>query len=339
MRTGSLLAFYIFYWGAVHANEPVPIDYIPMGLPSFYKFTDYDPKLIGLGKKLFESNILSRNRNISCVSCHSYTMSTSDQNVLPFGTHGDLLDRNSPAIINNYYFTSFMYDGAAKSIEQQVVLPLESLLEMDLPKISVLKELNSDPRFIKFYSCLDVVEIDYPLVVKSLSTFVSSLVSGNSRFDMYLYGSDETSLNLMEKSGFELFRGKASCTSCHKIDSSFATFTDNGFHNLGVGFSNNEFKDNGRFEVTGHEIDKGKFKTPSLRNISKTSPYMHDGSIKTLIDVVNFYNDGGVSNPNLDRKVKPLDLTTEEKEQLVSFLMSLDSELRLYIETSNKCID
>jgi cytochrome c peroxidase len=173
-------------------------------------------------------------------------------------------------------------------------------------------------------------EITMAHVQKAIAAYERTLVTGNSAFDRFLYGGDKTALTEAQVRGLELFmdRKKANCVACHTVEKDFALLTDGLYHNLGAGLSpEGELTDLGRYEVTKREGDKGAFKTPSLRNVAQTAPYMHDGSLKTLRQVVDFYAGGGSSNPHLDKQIKPLALTGKDREDLVAFLESLTGEL------------
>ena len=183
----------------------------------------------------------------------------------------------------------------------------------------------------EFESAFGPGPITFEMVEKAIASFERTIVSGNSPFDRYLYGGDEEALSESAQRGLEVFRDpeKGNCAACHTIDETYALFTDNEFHNLGVDLDpQGELKDLGRYEVTQNESDRGAFKTPSLRNVALTAPYMHDGSLKTLQDVIDFYVGGGSSNPWLDEEMKALDfLTFPERADLLAFLESLTGEM------------
>jgi len=167
-------------------------------------------------------------------------------------------------------------------------------------------------------------------VEMAIASFERTMVSGNSPFDRYQYGGDKTALSAAAIRGLAIFRDKAkgNCATCHTIEDKYALFTDGKFHNIGVGVdANGELKDQGRYDQTHLEGDRGAFRTPTLRNVAKTAPYMHDGSVKTLKDVVDFYVGGGTSNPQLDKEIKELKLTGQERQDLVAFLESLTGDV------------
>lgn len=339
MQIGKFVFVIALVTSLAHSDEPAKVKSMPLGLPDFYRFKGFSYDLAILGEKLFSSKELSRNNNVSCENCHLNQISSADLRRLSIGTHGGKTARNSPVIFNLYSRNSFMFDGRASTLIDQVALPLEDKVEMDvLPELAI-QRLGNSSDITLLLSCLGYQNLDYGLIKKSLASYVGSLVSGDSRFDRYLYENEPDSLTKSEIRGFEIFRGKANCTSCHTVDTTSALFTDNGFHNLGVGYDGESHVDVGRYQVSEAIEDMGKFKTPTLRNISRTAPYMHDGSIESLIEVVEFYNEGGRLNPNLDRKIKPLNLTNQEMADLVDFLNSLDSVINIYSPSSNKCVN
>jgi len=340
MRIGKYIFYLIVFLPSLaQANELAKVNSLPLGLPSFYKVKGFSHDLALLGEALFSSVALSKNNNVSCQSCHLPAISTADSNKFSKGTHGIATKRNTPVVFNLYTSNALMLDGRASSVLQQISMPLEAKEEMDISVGLAIERLNRSPDVMALLTCLDYKKLDYKLIKQSLTSYVASLVAGGSKFDQYFYENKRGLLTISEQRGVELFRGKANCTSCHTIDTTYSLFTDNGFHNLGVGYDGQYYADSGRYQVTGLEEDKGKFKTPTLRNISKTGPYMHDGSIETLIEVIEFYNDGGRPNPNLDRKIKPLELSQREMQDLVNFLKILESNVNLYSPSSKECIN
>jgi cytochrome c peroxidase len=217
--------------------------------------------------------------------------------------------RNVPAIINRAYGTSFFWDGRTTSLEEQVLRPIEAHDVMGF---------TADAAAAR-------VALTREALARALASYVRSILSGNSPFDRFVAG-DRQALSPQAQAGLAVFRGRGRCTSCHLGP----TFTDELFHNTGVAWlpPRQAFQDDGRYLVTGRDTDRGAFKTPTLREVSNTSPYMHDGSLATLEDVVAFYDEGGRGNPNLDVDVRPLGLTAEEKRVLVAFLGSLSGEIR-----------
>jgi cytochrome c peroxidase len=214
--------------------------------------------------------------------------------------------RSAPALVNRGYGRAFFWDGRAATLEEQVLQPIQDPSEMDmtLPEVSA--------------------RVGMPIeeVSRSLASFVRSLLSGDSPFDRFVSGARDA-LTPEQQSGLQLFRGKANCTACHVGP----TFSDERFHNTGVAWQDSRMLDQGRFGVTGKTEDRGAFKTPTLREISRTAPYMHDGSLATLTEVVDYYDRGGNTSPGLDAELRPLRLTDLEKKALVSFLGSLNGSM------------
>jgi cytochrome c peroxidase len=245
-------------------------------------------------------------------------------------------DRNSPTVFNSAYFTTQFWDGRAPSLEKQAEGPVANPVEMGNTLAAVEQHLNADPSYrAEFRKAFGAGVITYEMVEKSIASFERTVVSGNSPFDRYMYGGDRKALSASAQRGLEVFRNpkKGNCVVCHTIGDQYALFTDNKFHNLGVGVKlavtgEAELADLGRFKVTNAEADKGAFKTPSLRNIALTAPYMHDGSQKSLKEVLDFYIGGGNSNPFRDKQIHPLDfLSGRERADLQEFLMSLSGEV------------
>ncbi|MBR9910415.1 MAG: c-type cytochrome [Gammaproteobacteria bacterium] len=314
---------------ATSGIAPHRTDTLPDGLPPFIKGKHFTKERLVFGEFLFSSQLLSSKSGVSCASCHSPILSTSqEQSKIRLINSANY--RESPPIYNLTYSQRLMWDGASPSIDNQPRLPLESENEMNINWSESLENVSRTIEGKQYLSGRDIDSIYKHEVLISLSVYLRSMVAGNSRFDKYMYRGENT-LSQNEIDGFNVFKGKAKCSSCHSVDENSATFTDNGFHVLGVGYANGAFKDNGRYGVTGNYLDKGAFKTPTLRNIQYTSPYMHDGSLSTLEAVIEFYDKGGISSPpNLDSKMEQLNLTETEKTNLVLFLKTLNSSVYSY---------
>jgi cytochrome c peroxidase len=281
---------------------------------------------IALGKKLFYDKMLSSDSSVSCGTCHAPKSAFADQRVLSEGVKGTKGDRNSMPLINLAWSNSFMWDGGVTSIELQIVNPLTNRKEMNIKLEEAVARLNAQPVYIKLFKKAYGTKPDAATLFKAIASFERTLVSARSKYDKYYYGKDPSVFNESEVRGFLLFNSeKTHCSSCH----TGFNFTNGTFQNNGLYL---EYKDQGRYNVTHLESDKGKFKVPTLRNIAITAPYMHDGSFKTLEEVIDHYNKGGVNHPNKSSHVHNNDsppLTEEEKIDLINFLNTLTDETYL----------
>jgi len=264
------------------------------------------PDKVQLGRQLFFSNMLSADRSVSCATCHDPSKAFADGRAIARGVHGAVGSRNTPSLVNAGYGGVFFWDGRAATLEEQVLGPIFNPKEMGLTEATLQRQTG-----------LSSAE-----VADALASYVRTIRSGDSRYDWFVAGQTEV-LTAVEKSGLDLFRGKGRCGRCHRG----GNFTDDQFHNTGVGWQKGKFVDEGRFTVSGDSDDHGAFKTPTLREIARTAPYMHDGSIATLEDVVEFYAQGGRANPELDQRMRPIQFTPEEKQALVAFLKTLSGRV------------
>ncbi|GIW40608.1 MAG: cytochrome-c peroxidase [Candidatus Binatia bacterium] len=276
---------------------------------------------IALGKLLYFDPRLSKDGTVSCASCHNPFHGFADPAPTSKGVRNQLGTRNSPTVINRLFSQEQFWDGRAKDLEEQVLGPLTNPVEManashDEAAQRIGKIAGYRPLFEKAFGD---PKVDIERIAKAIAAYERTVVSGDSPFDRYQAG-DRDAMSPSAVRGMELFNGKANCKACH----SGFNFTDESYHNLGVGWG----KDPGRFEVTKNEEDRGAFKTPTLRNVALTAPYMHDGSEATLEEVVEFYDRGGNKNPNLSPEMKPLGLSEQEKRDLVAFLHALTGPVR-----------
>lgn len=223
-----------------------------------------------------------------------------------------------PTLINRGYGGSFFWDGRASSLEKQVLQPIQDPKEMDMTLADVIARLKGTERYPKLFQAAFGREVSADDLARALASYVRTILSGDSPYDHYVSG-DREALSAEARQGLELFRGKAHCTACHVGPN----LTDESFHNTGVAWRDGRLLDPGRFAVTGKEADRGAFKTPTLREVARTDPYMHDGSLSTLEEVIDYYNRGGNRNPHLDAELRSLHLTAEEKHALVGFLRAL----------------
>lgn len=296
--------------------------HVPLGLDEYVPLPEDNPltiEKIELGRRLFFDKRLSRDSTLACASCHLPERAFAGETPVAVGMMGQRGTRNVPSIVNRAYGKSHFWDGRAKSLEEQALDPIQNPMEMDLTLVELERRLRSDRAYREEFEAVFGAPPKAENVAKAIATFVRTLLSANSPFDKFVHG-DREALSESARRGLQIFRGKGNCIACH----SGPLFTDEQLHNTGVSWSK-EPKDFGRYEVSRKEEDRGKFKTPSLRNIALTAPYMHDGSLPTLEEVVEFYNKGCNRNPNLDSEIKLLKLTATEKSDLTAFLRSLMS--------------
>ncbi len=292
----------------------------PLGLDEYYPVPESNALTeakVGLGRRLFFDPLLSADRSIACASCHRPERAFSDTVALSVGLHGRT-GRNAPSIVNRAYGRTFFRDGRAASLEATVLQPIQSPVEMDLALSELVARLRGDPSYAGRFTEAFEDGVTRRNVARALASYVRTLRSGNAPIDRYLVG-DPSALSVAAKAGFALFAGKANCVACHVGP----TLSDEEFHNTGVFVGSSDL---GRFRVSRREADRGAFRTPTLRNVSLTAPYMHDGSLATLEEVIEFYDGGGNENPHLDPEIRPLGLTSEEKTQLLAFLRALTGE-------------
>lgn len=275
------------------------------------------PEAVALGRLLFFERTLSRDSTVACASCHRPGHAFADDRRVSVGVFGRHGTRNVPTILNRGWGKSFFWDGRIETLERQVLQPILAPAEMDMSVEEAVGRLAADPSYAKRFRDVFGEKVDAGTLAAALTAYVRSIRAGDSRFDREMEG--ETVLNDVERRGLELFQGRARCARCHRG----ALLTDEEFHNTGVAWRNGVPADSGRALVTGRHEDVGAFKTPTLRQIEHTAPYMHDGSIATLEEVVDFYSDGGHANPYLDPLIRPLELDEDEKAALVAFLKAL----------------
>ena len=305
----------------------------PLGLPPVPIPRDNPPTLetVSLGRKLFYDKRLSGDDTLACASCHDPARGFSDGRVTSLGVEGKAGSRNAPTVWNAAYMPSLFWDGRARSLEQQAEGPISNPIEMNLPHEICVSKLDSDPEFqAAFQRAFGPGPVTMERVTKAIASFERTLIRGNSAFDRYRYGGDRTGLSAAAVRGLTAFTDptRGNCAVCHPIGEKFALFTDGKFHNTGAGVnSEGDMTDVGRYGETKLENDRGSFKTPSLRNVAETPPYMHDGSLRTLKQVVDFYAGGGNSNPNLDPEMKKIRLIGRERDDLVEFLKALTGEI------------
>jgi cytochrome c peroxidase len=300
---------------------------IPFGLEETAVVIPADNPLtnekVELGRLLVFDKRLSQDNTIACMSCHLAKFAFTDGKPVSTGIRGQKGGRSAPASFNRVFSSAQFWDGRAATLEDQSVGPFTNPIEHGFANYDVMRakmmKIAGYRKLFKQAFGEDNITIDN--VGKAIASFQRTILSGNSPADRFDQGQEEGAISAEAQHGLILFREKARCTKCH----SGFNFTDEKFHNLGLGWDDNKV-DLGRYMVTKIAEDIGAFKTPTLREIARSAPYTHDGRFKTLEEVVNFYNQGGVKNPHQDPLIIPLELTDEEKRDLVAFLHTLNGE-------------
>lgn len=364
--SGALLVTGALCVVAVLAGEPAATQ-PPLGLPPapYPANNPQTAEKIELGDKLFHDKRFSSTGDVSCATCHAAEKAFTDSPLaVSQGIHNAKGTRNAPTVINSVYFETMFWDGRSPDLEDQALHPFVNPVEMGLQDHEpILKIVRSDPDYTEQFEKVfgksgDAITMTE--VTQAIAAFERTVIGGDTPFDRWYYGGDPTALTPAQQRGFDLFVNQGRCVSCHVIEQTQALFTDNRFHNIGVGInsiqedvpalageflkaeatlaevdikvlSDKRTSELGRFAVTRGVGDLGSFKTPTLRNIAITAPYMHDGSLATLDDVVVHYNNGGVTiegdpvNDFLSGGIRPLNLTDEQMADLVAFMEALTS--------------
>jgi cytochrome c peroxidase len=300
----------------------------PLGLPPVPIPADNPPtaETIALGRRLFYAAVLPVEGASSCASCHDPEYGFSDGRPRPVGLTGA---HHTPSLVNVAYHANLFWDGRASSLEQ---VHTTSLDDPAHGLAGVGETLSLDPTYVgQFEIVFGPGPITVERMAKALASFERTILSGNSPFDRYFYGGDESALSESAKLGVAVFRDakKGNCGACHSIGEQNSLFSDNKFHNSGVAVGpDGELVHLGRYEVTKQDADRGAFKTPSLRNVARTAPYMHDGSLQGLKEAMDFYVGAGNSNPWRDEELHALDfLTGPERAGIMALLEALTGEL------------
>jgi cytochrome c peroxidase len=292
---------------------------IPTGFPlvDFPSDNGYTKERWELGKQLFFDKQLSNSNTVSCSSCHNQNVAFSDNVALSIGDNNSLGTSNSPTLANVAYHPYYTRAGGVPTLEMQILVPIQEHNEFNTNMVDVIEKLKPNGMYQAMAQTAYNRELDAFVITRAIATFERSLISGNSRFDDFFYKGIENALNESERRGFKLFTSnKTNCSSCH----SGFNFTNYTFENNGLYVN---YADSGRMRLTQLPQDRAKFKVPTLRNIALTAPYMHNGSFNTLTDVLEHYNTGGQNHINKSVLIKPLTLTTQEKQDLINFLHSL----------------
>ncbi|MBC8875673.1 MAG: cytochrome-c peroxidase [Planctomycetes bacterium] len=307
---------------------------------------------VALGRKLYFDKRLSADATVSCATCHDVTRGFTDQQAVSEGIGGQFGKRNAPTTLNVALLQTLFWDGRSPTLDHQARQPILNPVEMGMPdEATALKAISDDPEYRKAFRKAYGREMNYEDLGRAIGAFERTLVFMDSPFRRFLSG-DAQAISDQARAGWELFNGKARCVACHHLNPSNPLGTDNRFHNIGVSALHQDFEslarkalkaigedaseqkldelavgtdmsELGRFMVTHNRADIGSFRTPLILNIAITPPYMHDGSLGTLWDVIDHYDKGGEANPFLDGGIEPLALTDEEIDQLVAFLFTL----------------
>jgi cytochrome c peroxidase len=294
---------------------------VPLGLqaPDVPADNDVTDAKVALGKTLFFDRRLSRDSTVSCASCHDPNRGWTDQKPVSSGIRGQKGTRSAPTVLNAAYMELQFWDGRAKSLEEQAKGPIENPIEMGFTHAEAVARLAGIKGYAPlFKAAFGDGSINIDRVAMAIATFERTVLTGNSPYDRWKAG-DTHAMSPAAVAGYNLFNDpkRANCAACHDG----FNFSDSDFHNTGIGAD-----DPGRSAVTHQDKDKGAFKTPTLRNLKNTGPYMHDGSRKTLVEAIDLYDDGGIPNPNLDSRIKPLHLTEIEEGDLAYFLDALNGD-------------
>lgn len=330
----------------------------PLGLPTLPAsiVKNLSREKILLGRQLFFDRRLSLNNTFSCAICHIPEQGfTNNEMATAVGVEGRTVRRNAPSLFNVAYSKCLFHDGRDTQLEEQIWSPLLALNEMANPSVgAVLEKLRGLPDYQGRFEAIYASTPNMLNLGDALAAYQRSLLSADSAFDRWYFGKQTDALSTAAQQGFRLFTGKAACVTCHQITENSALFTDHQLHNTGIGYreslglrpdkqrielakgvffevdrqiidqvSEQAPKDLGLYEISQNPADRWKYKTPSLRNLLLTAPYMHNGSLASLAEVVEFYNQGGIANPNLSPVIQPLQLTATEQSYLVAFLQSL----------------
>ncbi len=304
----------------LRSSEPVGPRTLGLTAVDWPRENRFSTEKAALGKLLFFDVRLSPDASVACSSCHSPMHAFAESSDVSMGFHGHRGVRNAPTLINVAYEENFFWDGRAETLEEQIREPAGNPIEMASSPEAIVSSIRGVPGYRAYFTrAYGTPEITWGRITQAIATFERTIVSGNSPYDRYRAG-EKNALTAAQRRGLQVFR-EARCNVCH----SAPFFTNGSFANLGIG-AGKSHPDPGRFRLTHDEHDWGAFKTPTLREVALTAPYMHDGSLHTLEEVVDFYDGGGAPNRNLDNRIRPLHLAAEQKHDLVAFLHALSGE-------------
>jgi cytochrome c peroxidase len=293
---------------------------LPTSVPTPSTNLGYAHK-VALGKQLYFDGRLSKNGQVACAFCHNPFAGFADPRQTSIGVDGKVGGRQAPTVFNTGFNRVQFWDGRAGSLEEQAIGPIHNPIEMGETHEHVVAKLKKIKGYQDQFKAVFGTDVNLQGIAEAIAAYERTVISSDSAFDKYVLG-DRQAMDAAAVRGMTLFKGKARCILCH----GGPNFTDNRFHNLGVPQVGPLAEDLGRYNVTRQESDRGAFKTPTLRSIAETAPYMHDGAFKTLEEVVDFLDQGGGANQHLSPLVKKLELTAEEKTDLVAFLKALSGE-------------
>jgi cytochrome c peroxidase len=298
--------------------KELALDKVPLGLDPRPDLKDNPLKAdrVALGRKLFFDPILSHDNSVACATCHRPDHGFSSPEARPVGIGGRQAARRAPTLFNRAYGTAFFWDGRAKSLEEQALEPIANPDEMGSSVADAVARLQASATYKEQFGKAFDDGVTAANLGKAIASFERVLLRGDSPVDRFRQKGERSAMTEAELHGLWLYESKGQCWRCH----SGKNFSDDNYHNTGVSWGGDDL---GRHKVTKDDADRGKYKTPTLRGVKLTAPYMHDGSLKSLDDVVEFYNRGGNANSNLDTAIRPLNLTKEELVDLVAFLKSL----------------
>jgi len=304
-----------------------------LGLPPVPVPADNPPteETIALGRRLFYDTRISLDNTLSCASCHDPRYYFTDSKSVSTGVRGALGTRNAPTVLNSAYLKMQFWDGRAQTLEEQVAFPIANPVEMSLAHASDVSKLGKDRIYRQLFTqAFGTPDVTIARVAAAIASFERTALTGNSPFDRYQFGGDKNALTPAQLRGYAVFLNPngGNCVACHTISPQGALFTDDKFHNIGEGINGEgDITDVGRFHETRVATDTGAFKTPTLRNVAQTAPYMHNGSLKTLKEVVDFYAGQGNSNPYLDPEMKKIHMTGQDRADLLEFLTALTGDM------------
>lgn len=314
-------------WEAANPLKPIPSP--PLGVDQFLADVKEPPtpERVRLGRWLFYDKRLSADGTIACATCHRPENAFSEPQAASVGIRGQKGSRKAPTFINQAVtlFPHFFWDGRAKSLEDQALGPVENPIEMGNTADAMVATLAAVPGYAPYFErAFGTPGVTKERVAAAIADYERTRMSGNSPVDRWRLEHDESAVSEDVKLGYQLFFDKAQCSQCHVG----STFSDSKFHNVGVGWNprTRTFADEGRYTISKVDADRGAFKTPTLREVSTRAPYMHDGSMATLREVVEHYNRGGTKNPYLSPKITPLGLTPQEVDALVALMEALSGE-------------